>query len=210
MSATITSGRSLPAASTSCAPVLDHAHQIELRGEQALERLGDQQMVVGEEHARTARRGHRAPPSLGTQATTVVPWPGALSMSSVPCTSRTRSRMLARPRCSACAGTAPGRSRRRRRRRRGASPSSICRSVTVAARRTGVAGHVVQRLLRHAEQAERHVLADDGGQRTRGPPRGRAGPGDLAVRIPCAAPRPGRAPPGSTGAAGTPGSGCPR
>ena len=104
------------------APVFHHADQVELGGEQALQRLGHQEMVVGKEHARSARRRHGAflRPDPGTQAMIAVPWPGALSMSSVPFTSRTRSRMLARPRLHPLSPAVPDRSRRRRHGRRGA------------------------------------------------------------------------------------------
>ena len=73
MSATITSGLSLPARLDQLAAVLHHAYQVELRGQQALERLRDHQVVVREEHARTAQKARQDPSSVGTHAMTVVP-----------------------------------------------------------------------------------------------------------------------------------------
>ena len=73
------------------AAILRHAHQVEVFGEQTLQRLGDQPVIIGEQHPRAI---HAPALRSGTHATTVVPWPGALSMSSSPPSRRTRSRML--------------------------------------------------------------------------------------------------------------------
>ncbi len=147
------------------APVFHHPHQLELRREQALQRFGHQEMVVGQEEPRTARGGHDDLPLTGTQATTVVPCPGSLSMSRVPFTSRTRSRMLARPRLRAEPGWPS------------AKPTSVIphreqpAPVQSAQRHAcgvgpGVVGHVAQRFLRDAKETERRVPAEVRGHRS--------------------------------------------
>ena len=55
MSATITSGRSRARGLQHGAAILHHAHQIEVFGEQTLQRLGDQPVIIGEQHPRAIR-----------------------------------------------------------------------------------------------------------------------------------------------------------
>src|SRR5262249_40478788 len=62
-------------------PVLDDSDQFEFRLEQHPQALGDDAVIVGEQDAWET---HVPSSARGTQATTVVPWPGALSMSSSP------------------------------------------------------------------------------------------------------------------------------
>src|SRR5215472_12273192 len=84
------------------ASVFHDTGEIELLRQDALQPLGDDAMVVGQQHA--------GPAHAGTHATTVVPRPGVLSMSSSPRSRRTRSRMPARPRLAwslARAGSKP-------------------------------------------------------------------------------------------------------
>ena len=104
-------------------------------------------------------------------------------MSSVPSTSRTRSRMLARPRCPPATRTVRveadavvG---------DGEEQPVVHPTQSDGGRgRGGVAGHVVQRLLGHAEQAERRVLGHDLGQRTDVHREIELGLGDLVARTP--------------------------
>ena len=69
MSATMRSGIERSRRLDHLAPVLDDADQLELVGENALEPLGDDPVVVGEQYARTRHAASRN----GTHATTDVP-----------------------------------------------------------------------------------------------------------------------------------------
>ena len=147
------------------APVLHHAHQVELGREQALQRLGHQEMVVGEEHARTARGGSsrasfRREPRR---------------RSSCPGRARSRCRACRSPaaRARACSpgrgsvpvsglsGSKPTPSSRTAR----SSPPSICRSVTLAARAPAWRATLLSASCATRNRQSAASFADDGGQR---------------------------------------------
>ena len=72
--------------------VFHYADQIKLVGKEAFQALGDDAVIVSQEHPGAT---HSGASRSGIQAVTVVPCPAALSMSSLPPRSRTRSLMLA-------------------------------------------------------------------------------------------------------------------
>ncbi len=144
------------------APVLHHAHQVELGSQQTLQRLGHQQVVVGEEHPRTTLGAHGGLLSDGNPGDDRrAPAGRALDV----------ERAVHQPHPFAHARQAEAPSSLRLRRIEADAVVADGKEQTVvhlpqgdvSGARTGVAGHVVQRLLRHAEQAERRLFPDDAG-----------------------------------------------
>ena len=77
------------------AAVLDHADEVEFGNEQAFQPLRKHPVIIRKQDAHAA---HDGASGIGTHATTVVPPPRVLWISSFPPNKRIRSRMLACPR----------------------------------------------------------------------------------------------------------------